>query len=160
MSRCFALFSLLFTASASAAQEAPVDSTLGTLMGVVMDAETGEPLIGANVWLPELQRGVAADIEGRYEVTALPIGTHLVRISFAGYEVVEMSLNVRSGKVTQANTGLQPAVCGGVICDCFGNPLVPRDAYTRRLIVYRNYYRDPCACHCWTHERSSLPSER
>ena len=35
----------------------------GKLSGRVTDADTGDPLIGANVYLPAVQRGAATDID-------------------------------------------------------------------------------------------------
>lgn len=93
------LIALLLTASASA-QSAPDSTEVGRIIGTVTDADTGELLIGANVWLPDLQRGVATDIVGRYMMLDVPEGTHAVQISYIGFHAVRDSVRVSDGGTT------------------------------------------------------------
>ncbi len=66
-----------------------------TLRGVVLDAETLEPLAGANVVLTDTQSGTATGFDGSFELRASS-GTQL-QISFVGYEtqVISASQNIR-----------------------------------------------------------------
>jgi outer membrane receptor protein involved in Fe transport len=75
------LFALLclFTASLFA------QTGVGKLSGKVVDAETQEPLIGANVVVLNTDWGAATDIEGNYFILNIPPGTYEVRFSFVGY---------------------------------------------------------------------------
>ena len=41
-----------------------------TLTGTITDAESGEPLIGANILERSTGNGVSTDIDGRYEIQA------------------------------------------------------------------------------------------
>lgn len=75
--RLFAL-SVLRAAVASAQ---PASET-GRITDVVVDAETGDRLIGRNVWLVRTPCGAAADFEGRYIIEAVPSGAHLLRTSY------------------------------------------------------------------------------
>ncbi len=83
----------------------------GVLRGRVTDAETGEPLPGANIVLVELQRGAASDIDGNYEIVDIPVGTYTLRASFVGYRTLEQSVEIRSG-VQELNLTLQPDYTG------------------------------------------------
>jgi hypothetical protein len=69
-------------------------SAVGKLAGKVTDAESGEPLIGANVLVEEIQTGAATDINGEYAILNLPPGNYSVRISYIGYQP-QVTVNVR-----------------------------------------------------------------
>jgi outer membrane receptor for ferrienterochelin and colicins len=57
----------------------------GTLKGTVKDAETGQPLVGANVTLQGTFLGAATDVNGKFSVVRVPVGTYAVTISMIGY---------------------------------------------------------------------------
>ena len=59
------LLALLAVTASAQPDEAPEPLAV-ELVGYVYDADVGEPLAGANVWIASLERGAAADIEGRY----------------------------------------------------------------------------------------------
>ncbi|PAP76486.1 carboxypeptidase regulatory-like domain-containing protein [Rubrivirga marina] len=81
---------LLLAASASA-QSAPEAAGLGTVTGLVTDAETGEPVVGAGVAIPELGLGAVSQRDGSYVIEDVPVGTHAVRAAAYTYhfETVE-----------------------------------------------------------------------
>ncbi len=56
--------------------------------GTVSDAETGETLVGATVFVPDIQYGVVTGLNGEYRL-ALPRGEFRVVFSFVGYESFE-----------------------------------------------------------------------
>ena len=66
----------------------------GTLEGRVVDAETGEAVIGAHVWLVDLDLGDVVDLDGGFAVERLPTGTYTVRVSHVGYRPVRVELSV------------------------------------------------------------------
>ncbi len=57
-----------------------------TVEGVVTDADTGDPLIGANVRVVGTDLGAATDLEGRYRLRNVPDGDQTLQVSFVGYE--------------------------------------------------------------------------
>lgn len=59
---------------------------LVTLRGTVKDGKTGAPLPGASVYIPDLQKGAAADSSGHYLLENIPAGTYLVQAGFVGYK--------------------------------------------------------------------------
>ena len=59
------------------------------LKGQVIDATTGEPVIGVNVLVKGTTNGTIADIDGKYELNA-PAGA-ILQISFIGYKTVEIA---------------------------------------------------------------------
>lgn len=54
-----------------------------TIAGSIRDASTGEPLIGATVFIEKLMKGVSSDQFGYYSIT-LPKGRHDIRIKSIG----------------------------------------------------------------------------
>ena len=59
--------------------------TAKTLTGRVLDAATGEPLIGAGILIEGTATGTATDIDGRFSLEAPPYGKNLL-ISYTGFE--------------------------------------------------------------------------
>ncbi|HSQ74072.1 MAG TPA: carboxypeptidase-like regulatory domain-containing protein [Bacteroidota bacterium] len=57
----------------------------GTLSGKVWDEVTGEELVGANVLLVGTPRGGTTDLNGKFSVRGIPVGTYDVRITYVGY---------------------------------------------------------------------------
>ncbi|QHL87041.1 TonB-dependent receptor [Nibribacter ruber] len=82
-------FTLLLCLSFSAAAQ-----DKATLSGILRDAKTGEPLIGANVGLLGTTAGVTTNTNGFYSLTTAP-GTYRVQFSYLGYQtqVQEIALN-------------------------------------------------------------------
>ncbi len=60
----------------------------GTLKGKVVDKETGEPLIGANVILRGTEYRATSDIEGNYKISNILPGSYLLNISYLGYKTI------------------------------------------------------------------------
>lgn len=75
------------------AQVAPVQPKTITLSGYIKDLKSGEALIGAAVYLPELQTGAIANSYGYFSLT-IPGGHYTVRISYTGYTATEQSLDL------------------------------------------------------------------
>ena len=62
----------------------------GTLKGKVVDKETGEPLIGANVIIKEAEFRASSDIEGNYKIYNILPGTYLITVSYIGYKTIQI----------------------------------------------------------------------
>jgi hypothetical protein len=58
---------------------------VGKLSGKVIDADTREPLIGANLLLVNTTLGTATDISGEYFILNITPGNYDVKISYVGY---------------------------------------------------------------------------
>ncbi len=70
------------------------------LRGTVRDGRTREPLLGATIGVPALNRGTATGPDGTYEL-ALPAGeAHAVRFTFLGYEPITRSVKSAGADVT------------------------------------------------------------
>ena len=59
-------------------------TTLPSVYGRVLDAETGEPLKGADISVDFKKSGVSTDSTGRYRLY-LPFGEYVLKVSHVGY---------------------------------------------------------------------------
>ncbi len=73
----------------------------------MLDAETGEPLAGANLQVIGAGRGTSADSEGRFALTVAP-GQATLRASFVGYTSLQKEVEVEAGGTTTVQFRLQP----------------------------------------------------
>ena len=63
-----------------------IAGTTGKIAGSVLDAQTGDPLPGANVIVEGTNHGTAADLSGNYTLLNLSPGLYNLRISMIGYQ--------------------------------------------------------------------------
>ena len=60
--------------------------------GIVIDADTNEPIIGASVLVKGTTIGSITDVNGRYEVVNIPNGSKTLTISFVGMRTMEVAI--------------------------------------------------------------------
>ncbi len=96
-----ALVVVLARPAPSAAQDT------GTLAGTVNEADTGEPLVGANVVVGETNLGTSADADGAYRIEDIPAGSYTVRVTFIGYQSQRESVSIRAGETTRLDVALE-----------------------------------------------------
>ncbi|MBU2916159.1 TonB-dependent receptor [Reichenbachiella agariperforans] len=76
-----------------------------TISGRVKDADTGEVLIGASLYIQELASGVSANAYGFYAFT-VPSGVYHISVSYLGYEPMMIEVDLR--KNIKSNIELVP----------------------------------------------------
>ena len=100
-----AIGSLLIAASLSA-------GTTGKIAGSIRDANTGEPLIGANVILKGTYLGASTDVDGYFSIIDVPVGEYTLEVDIIGYKtVVYPDVKVLQGQTTKVNFKLEEAPC-------------------------------------------------
>ncbi len=78
--------------------------TTGKLKGTVTDQNSGEALIGANVFIVGTSLGAATDVDGNYSITNIEAGSYDVRASFVGYQSFTISgVRVNADLTTELN---------------------------------------------------------
>lgn len=60
----------------------------GKIAGRVTDAQTGEPIVGANIIIEGTYLGAASDLNGNYAIINVPPGVYKVKASAVGYKTV------------------------------------------------------------------------
>ena len=66
----------------------------GAIKGTVTDLDNGDPLIGANIIIDGTTMGAATDMDGTYLISNVPVGEHLLKVTYIGYELKEQSVTV------------------------------------------------------------------
>lgn len=97
---------ILSISCVSAAQE-----KTGTLVGRVVDANSGEPLSGANVFIRGTFLGTASDINGDFRIRRIPPGAHTIVVSIVGYQRQLIDrVQFQAGEERTLNVQLKPII--------------------------------------------------
>ena len=79
----------------------------GAIVGVLVDAQQGEPLPGANVSIRGTTTGTSTDLKGRYRLGGLEPGTYDVLYSFVGFQEKTITgVEVSAGEATRIEVTL------------------------------------------------------
>lgn len=80
----------------------------GRIAGKIIDTETGEPIIGANLILINTSLGAASNIDGEYFVINIPPGNYDISVSYVGYQTqIIRDVRVVSGVTKELNFNLK-----------------------------------------------------
>jgi outer membrane receptor protein involved in Fe transport len=83
----------------------------GKISGKVVDVETGEPLIGADVIVEGSELGAATDEKGEYTVLYVPVGTYRIVASYISYDpYTYTNVVVNADQTTLLNFRVRPTV--------------------------------------------------
>lgn len=102
--RLFLTFILFFHSCVAFSQD-----VTQTIRGTVVDKVSNEPLVGASVFLPQTSPivGTTTDAQGYFRLSQVPVGRHLLKVQFIGYEVFAIpELVVGAGKEVVLNIAL------------------------------------------------------
>ena len=86
-------------------------SLKGKVVGKLVDADTGDPLIGANVIIEGTMIGAAADLEGNYRILHVPPGSYTLLVRMMGYATTRITgVIVNAGEITTINASLKSEI--------------------------------------------------
>lgn len=86
-------------------------SEYGKISGRVIDVETGEPLIGADVIVEGTELGAATDEQGDYTILFVPVGTYQVVASYISYDpYTYTNVIVNADQTTLLNFRVRPTL--------------------------------------------------
>lgn len=88
----------------------PTASQKAEVRGVVVDADTGEPLPGAHVFISETMTGTTADSTGRFRLTGIRPGSKRLVVSMLGFEAQRIDLFLRPDTTVSQTVSLPPTV--------------------------------------------------
>lgn len=78
----------------------------GSIRGVVTDAATAKPLVGANVFLVGTSLGSATDLEGIYRINRIPPGQYTLRVTYIGYKMKDTEIQIQYDRTLELNVAL------------------------------------------------------
>ena len=85
----------------------------GAVRGVVVDASSGETLVGANVILENTSIGTATDPDGEFTLRRVPEGEQTLTVSSLGYSSRNITVNIIAGETVERIIELEPDVVEG-----------------------------------------------
>lgn len=65
-----------------------------SLSGNIINQKTGEPILGATIFLKSIEKGAVSDFDGNYKLENLEAGTYSITISYIGFETLEEDINL------------------------------------------------------------------
>ncbi|MBU2507640.1 MAG: TonB-dependent receptor [Bacteroidetes bacterium] len=110
----------------------------GKISGIIKDTETGEALIGVNVYIQNQNIGTSSDFDGYFSILNIHPGTYQIVVSMVGYrKIIFNNVNVTSGKTTSLNFNMEPAsleLAGEVVVTA-KNVLIKTDITSSELTI-------------------------
>lgn len=125
MPRKILYFLLLLVLSA-----AVMAGTKGRIKGKVVDKQTGEPLIGANVVILGTSSGASTDASGEYTILNIDAGSYDVKVSYIGYrDFIKRGIRVNADLTSYEDFDLSSEeISVGTIEVVAKKPLIQKDA--------------------------------
>ena len=114
----------------------------GKFRGKVIDAGTGEPLVGANVVVVGTQMGSVVNISGEFTILNVPAGTYTLKAMYIGYQAITISnLRVNNDLTTEANFRLpSEGITVDVVEIVAERPLVNKSATNAVRIIDNEFF--------------------
>lgn len=112
----------------------------GKLAGTIKDAQTGEPLIGANIILEGTDLGTSSNLKGEYVILNIPPGRYNVKFSFIGYEtIVFTNVVIVVDQTTQLDVQLKPqAIQVQEVIVTARTPMIQKDLTSSISVISRD----------------------
>lgn len=118
---------ILFVFFTSAYYLFPQSDTSGSLTGIILDAETQQPVRDAILTLVNIDKNTASDSNGKFTFKDIPLGTYQMKISCTGYETtIKTDLVVLSSRPSLVTV-----------------ELIPKSYITEIIEVEAKYYQKP-----------------
>lgn len=110
--------------------------TKGKIAGTVVD-ESGETLVGVQVFIDGTTKGTTTDIDGKYSIVNLDPGTYTVVFSYIGFATTRVEeVKVIVDKTTEVNVTLREEVIEGEeIVVMAERPIVEKDRTTTTAYI-------------------------
>jgi len=88
-------------------------NTTGTIEGLVVDAETNEPVSYAYLHLEEINRTTTTDRNGEFRIRNVPPGRYTIIIHRIGYTSVNQVISISADEISEIRLEMRPTVLSG-----------------------------------------------
>ncbi|HHJ52299.1 MAG TPA: hypothetical protein ENJ89_03820, partial [Caldithrix abyssi] len=111
--------------------------TTGKLAGKVVDANTGEPLVGANVIIEGTYFGASTDADGDYYIINVPVGTYTVVVTYVGYETIKHSgVRIILDQTTKVDFRMRESIAQGEVIEVTAESFkVQKDETSKKITI-------------------------
>ena len=72
----------------------------GNIQGLITDVN-GIYVPGANVVIESLKKGDVTDFDGKFTIVSIPVGKHVLKVSYLGYKEITKEVEVKEGETTK-----------------------------------------------------------
>ena len=109
----------------------------GTIIGKVTDSETGETLIGVNVYLDKTTYGAATDEKGVYKILNVPPGDYTLIASYISYKNYYKKVKIKPDEIVHLDIELELATLMGeeIVVTATRTPSVIKNVPVRTEII-------------------------
>ena len=83
-----------------------------SIVGYVVDAQSGESLVGTSVVTEDQRKGVITNVSGEFKIDNIPVGKLPLNVSYIGYETFSKNFNLTNGLNDLGVIRLQPISLG------------------------------------------------
>ena len=132
---------LLFALATSAMATSPAarSAASGVIKGTVVDAETGDPLAGVNVYIEHTTNGDATDENGIYIINNAPTGEWRIVASIMGYQQIHKIVQLGADETVTLNFELKSTILemGAVVVTGTSTPHLLEDLPVRTEVIPR-----------------------
>ncbi len=116
-------------------------ATTGKITGVITDSQNSNPVVGASVSVDGTNLGGVTDVDGKYNIHNVPVGTYTLKISSVGYATIEVeNVSVSADLATYQDHAMTSAATelGKIIRIVAEDPLIIRDKVAAISIIKRD----------------------
>lgn len=94
------IFTFLFLPATTFSQ------STGSISGTITSQHDRAPISDVNVFIPNTTLGTTTNKNGKFTISNVPSGTHIVKATFIGFEPARTSVTVQSGQTTKISLSL------------------------------------------------------
>lgn len=112
----------------------------GKITGMVINANSGDPLVGANIEILTKNIGAATDVDGGFIILNLPPDVYKIQVSYLGYEtVIVENVRVIVDQTTTLSVKLREStITGEEIVVLAEKPMVQKDLTSTIAVMRRD----------------------
>lgn len=82
---------------------------MGTIKGTIIEKQSGDPIIGANIIIENTMLGTCSDINGKFDFRNIHAGEYQLLVTYIGYQSEKIGVTVLKDQITKTEVLLNPS---------------------------------------------------